>query len=619
MIVYKGTREDFHHDCIYGEIARRLERVFKDNHLVGGTAGEVRAWDSSLPIMDSVLEIADVPGDVYVSIELQIPLTAKRIDFLVSGYDDKGQENVVIVELKQWSDCEPTDYPGLVNTYVGGGSRNVAHPCYQAWSYAATIENFNDAYQKWNLSLHPCAFLHNFPNDNGYKINGSIYKEYIDEAPLFLREDRAKLASFISKFIKKSDRDKAIVEIDRGKIRPSKSLQDTLGSMLRGNQEFVLLDDQKVAFERIMSVVNDAVSKHKKRTIIVKGGPGTGKSILAINLLVKSIGSGLTAAYVTNNSDPRKAYFQKLRQDRMKVSYINNLFLSAGKFIDAPLNAYDFLICDEAHRLSKKSGFRKNLGENQIKEIIHASLVNVFFLDEDQIVMARDIGSHEEIARWAKAEKSELITGSDFVLSSEFRCNGSDAYLAFVDNLLEIRPTAHPTLEDLDFDFDVRDDLCKMRDDLRKLNGNNRARMLAGFCYEWVSDKNPELYDINIGSFHARWNLTSGKQWAIDPDSFERVGCIHTSQGLEFDHIAVIIGKDLLYRDGHVVTNPSARAKRDHSFWGADKKDPTLFDRIIRDTYKVLLTRGQKSCWVYAEDPALREHIKSLLEQESKH
>ena len=616
MIVYQGTRHDFHVVCVYGRIPDVMEQAFKEHHLSGGTAGEVRAWTYSLPAVDHVLEIANVPDDASVSIELQIPLTAKRIDFLISGYDDKGSDNVVIIELKQWSDCEPTPYPGIVNTYVGQANRNVAHPSYQAWSYAATIENFNEAYEKNELKLYPCAFLHNFPNANRFKLDGSMCREYIDEAPLFLKDDRDKLAAFISKFIKKSDQGRAIFGIENGKIRPSKALQDTLGSMLKGNQEFVLLDDQKVAFERILSLAREAVRDQKKRTIIVQGGPGTGKSVVAINLLVAAIREGLTAAYVTKNAAPRNVYFEELRKEKVKSSYVRNLFLGSGKFVDSPANAYNLLICDEAHRLNAKSGIFQNLGENQIKEIIHASLVNVFFLDEDQIVTTKDIGSQDEISKWAEEEKSELIAGKDFVLSSQFRCNGSDAYLAFVDNLLDIRKTAHPTLEGLDFDFRVYDDLCLMREDLRKLNGNNKARMLAGYCYDWVSKNNLSAYDINIGHFHAQWNFSSTSTWAIDPDSFEQVGCIHTCQGLEFDHVGVIVGKDLLFRDGRVVTDYHVRAKTDQSLKGIKSMaDKSIADRIIRDTYKVLLTRGQKSCWVYFEDEELRNYVKSLLEK----
>lgn len=616
MIVYEKSKHEFHVDVLYGVIADRLEEIFRKYHLNGGSVGEYRAWNSSLPIMDNILELSGIPDDVNVSIELQIPLTAKRIDFLVSGYDDKDKENVVIIELKQWSDCEPTPYPGIVNTFVGQATRNVAHPSYQAWSYAATIENFNEAYEKNELKLYPCAFLHNFPNANRFKLDGSLYREYIDEAPLFLKDDRAKLASFIGKFIRKSDQGRAIFGIENGKIRPSKALQDTLGSMLKGNQEFVLLDDQKVAFERILSLAREAVRDQKKRTIIVQGGPGTGKSVVAINLLVSAIREGLTAAYVTKNAAPRNVYFEELRKEKVKSSYVRNLFLGSGKFVDSPANAYNLLICDEAHRLNAKSGIFQNLGENQIKEIINASLVNVFFLDEDQIVTTKDIGSQDEIRKWAEEEKSELIAGKDFVLSSQFRCNGSDAYLAFVDNLLDIRKTAHPTLEGLDFDFRVYDDLCLMREDLRKLNRNNKARMLAGYCYDWVSKNNLSAYDINIGNFHAQWNFSSTSTWAIDPDSFEQVGCIHTCQGLEFDHVGVIVGKDLLFRDGRVVTDYHVRAKTDQSLKGIKSMgDKSIADRIIRDTYKVLLTRGQKSCWVYFEDPALREYVKSLIKR----
>lgn len=617
MIVYENTKAQFHSDVIYGVLTDRLETVFREFHLSGGSTGEYRAWNNSLPIMDNVLELSRLPDDIRVSIELQIPLTAKRIDFLVSGFDEAGHENVVIVELKQWEDAEPTAYPDLVNTFVGGNRRNVAHPCYQARSYAETIENFNESFEKKEIQLRPCAFLHNFPASRRRKIDGPLYSESIFEAPLFLKEDRLKLADFISRYVKTSDQGKAIYAIDHGRIKPSKALQDAIVSILKGNEEFVLLDDQKVAFERILGLVEESQKDHRKRTVLVKGGPGTGKSVLAVNLLSEAIHRGLTSAYVTKNAAPRNVYFEKFRLEKGRNGYLKNLFLGSGSFVGSRKNEFDFLICDEAHRLNAKSGIFQNKGENQVKEIIDASLVNVFFLDEDQIVTLKDIGSSEEVAKWANKEGSLLYSGPDFALSSQFRCNGSDAYLAFVDSLLGIRETAHPNLEGLNFDFRVYDDPGKMMEDLRKLNADNKARMLAGYCYDWVSKGDPSLFDIEIGSFKAQWNFNSTSTWAIDPDSFDQIGCIHTSQGLEFDHVGVIIGKDLVYRDGKVMTDYTKRAKTDQSLRGLKKMpDKSIADKIIRDTYKVLLTRGQKSCYVYAEDDALRDYIGSFAKKE---
>ena len=297
------------------------------------------------------------------------------------------------------------------------------------------------------------------------------------------------------------------------------------------------------------------------------------------------------------------------------MSYISNLFKGSGSFVDAKENEFDCILADEAHRLNARSGLYGKQGENQIKEIIHASKVSVFFIDEDQIVTAKDIGSVDEIRKWAKEEGSIVHEGEDLELVSQFRCNGCDGYLCFLDNLLQIRETANVDREDRDYDVKVYDDPVRLREDLRKKNErNNKSRRVAGYCYPWVSKRNPLLYDIVLeNGFRAQWNFNDTKTWAIDKDSFDQVGCIHTCQGLEFDYVGVIIGKDLIYRNGEVLTVPSERAKTDISLKGCH--DRKKADKIIRDTYKTLLTRGQKGCYIYCEDKRLSSYIKKCLKQ----
>ena len=136
-----------------------------------------------------------------------------------------------------------------------------------------------------------------------------------------------------------------------------------------------------------------------------------------------------------------------------------------------------------------------------------------------------------------------------------------------------------------------------------------------------LKNPNSDVYDIVLeDDFKAKWNFNNTDTWAIDDKSFDQVGCIHTSQGLEFDYVGVIIGKDLVYRDNKVITDYTQRAKTDQSLRGIVKYvnglkkrkiEPNvetddgllkLSDRIIRNTYKTLLTRGQKGCFIYCED-----------------
>ena len=276
------------------------------------------------------------------------------------------------------------------------------------------------------------------------------------------------------------------------------------------------------------------------------------------------------------------------------------------------------IIIDEAHRLNAKSGMFKNKGENQIKEIINASKVSVFFIDEDQVVTSSDIGSIQEIEKWAKICGSTLYYNEETKLTSQFRCNGSDGYIAFLDDLLGIRQTANADGFDMDYDLRIYDDPREMREDLRVNNLiNNKARMVAGYCYEWKSKNSNDLsvYDIEMDNgYKARWNFSSTSTWAIDEDSFDQVGCIHTSQGLEFDFVGVILGKDIRYENERIITDHTKRAKSDQSLKGLKQnQDPQLVDRIIRNTYKTLMTRGQKGCYIYCEDQSLREYFRTRI------
>ena len=616
MIVYSGSIRDFGHDVDAGVIADRVKNALESRHISTGNQSEYRSWDQSLQYMKNVLTTKEIPDDLHVAIEYQIPATSKRVDFIISGIGENDSRNLVIIELKQWERATRTSREDIVMTYLAGIQRAVTHPSYQAYSYAKMIENYNENAQSDQIGFHPCCYLHNYQEEYRDEIDNTLYKDIVSIAPLHLKRDVFKLREFISKHIKKSDQGKLLYEIDHGRIKPSKALQDTIVSMIRGNEEFVMIDEQKVVYSTIKKLLERALASDEKHTVIVEGGPGTGKSVVAINLLADF--RDHVVNYVTKNAAPRNVYFRKMQEGNFRLSYVKNLFRSSGAYIDSPKNAFDCLIVDEAHRLNDKSGMYGHLGENQIKEIINAAKVSVFFIDEDQVVTTKDFGSVQEIIKQAKRMGSTVHRGDDYKLTSQFRCNGSDGYIAFMDDVLGIRETANPDGFDMEYDLRVYDDPVRMRDDLRRLNRiNNKSRMIAGYCYEWVTKKHAssDLFDIGLANgFKAKWNFGSTNTWAIDEDSFEQVGCIHTSQGLEFDYVGVIIGKDLLYRNGKVVTDMTSRAKTDHSLKGIKTtKNFDLADRIIRNTYKTLLTRGQKGCYIYCEDDALRAYLKERI------
>jgi DUF2075 family protein len=423
-------------------------------------------------------------------------------------------------------------------------------------------------------------------------------------------------SDFVKKHItKKSSKGDLLYLIEHGRLRPTKALQDSLASMVKGNKEFMLLDEQAVCFDMCLKTMNQCLKDRKKRTIVIQGGPGTGKSVLAVNLLMEYINQSLNASYVTKNSAPRQAFLNLLtRGNAMRQTEIQQLFRSPFGLSNCDENGYDCLIVDEAHRLVKKM-YGDWSGENQVKECINASLLSIFLLDEDQAVTTKDIGSIKEIQYWCKELGSRLIITDETKLVSQFRCNGSDAYIQFIDDLLQRLPeTVHVDLSELNFDFKVFDDPNEMREALRDKNQiNNKSRMVAGYCYDWNVKHRRGDWDIMLGdNFKAKWNLENDKVWAINPSSFEEVGCIHTAQGLEFDYVGVFIGKDLIYNPitGRLESNKEAISKDDKSS-GIRSAKPDKAHQLILNTYKTLLTRGQKGCYVYCEDPELRKYIKS--------
>lgn len=620
MIVYNANKQTFVQDVRSGVIATKILNLIREKGLNAGQDREFASWHNSMKFMRDIVDDSEIDDDVQIAIEYNIPQTSKRVDFIIVGADEKDRENIVIVELKQWSKAEVVDddMHFSVRTYVANDKRIVCHPSYQAYSYSRFLNNYSQAIHDRNIHLIPCAYLHNYLPAYKSALSAEIYKEWYTTAPFFIMDEVQQFNEFVKEFVtKKSAHGDLLYQIENGRIRPTKSLQDALATMVRGTPVFDLLDEQAVCYDMCIRTMLQCLKDQKKRTILVQGGPGTGKSVLAVNLLMHFITSACNAAYVTKNSAPRQAFLSILSQNKAEnIAEISQLFRSPFGLASVPANSYDCLIVDEAHRLVKKMYGDWN-GENQVKECINASLLTVFLLDEDQAVTTKDIGSVQEISKWCEELGSTIIMREETKLTSQFRCNGSDAYIQFVDNLLQRKEESIAVpLSELNYDFRLFDDASQMRDALREKNAiNNKARMVAGYCYDWNVKNRRGDVDIELpGGFQAKWNLANDKIWAINPRSFEEVGCIHTAQGLEFDYVGVLIGKDLTYdkSSGRIVTNKSAISTDDKSsgIRGASEEDAR---RLILNTYKTLLTRGQKGCYVYCEDEALREFFKKML------
>jgi uncharacterized protein len=617
VIVYLADKTQFLRDNDHGEIDEIIDERFR--HITGKKVGkaELRSWQSSLGQMAGVLRDDGIPADTGVAVEYHIPQSSKRIDVTLTGRGPNDEKNAIVIELKQWDKAASTTKDAIVVTRVGRGLHELVHPSYQAWSYAALLEGFNTAVYDGHIALQPCAYLHNYRSDG--EIDSPVYSSYIEKAPLFLKGDAEtqRLREFIKRHIKKGDRSEILYEIEHGEIRPSKALADSLAGLLKGNQEFVLIDEQKTVYEAAIAAAQSA-SAAQPRVVIVTGGPGTGKSVVAINLLVALTGKGLVCQYVSKNAAPR-AVFQAKLAGTMRRTRFASLFSGSGAFTELPPNEFDVLIVDEAHRLNEKSGLFGNLGENQVMELVNSAKCTIFFVDEDQRVTLKDIGSTELIATFAGEKGAEV---EEYTLASQFRCGGSDAYLAWLDNTLNIRPTANTVLTAGEFDFRVFDSPDELHQFIEDKNGSNKARVVAGYCWDWASKTRPSAYDISIGqTYRKRWNLGSdGSLWIIAEESISEVGCIHTCQGLELDYVGVIVGPDLIVRDGRVLTLPERRARQDQSLKGYksfSKREPARAkreaDRVIKNTYRTLMSRGMKGCYVYCTDEETADYFRNAL------
>ena len=624
MLVYEGIKSGFINDVDLGIIADKIRNKYIEKIKRKPSTPEFNSWKNSMQYMRGVLSDNEIPDNTGIAIEYNIPPTGCRIDFMMSGYK-KNESNVVIVELKQWDRAtEVGQMDGIykVNTYTGGGLRDVNHPSYQAMTYANLIKDYNESVQIQDINVISCAYLHNYYFDSDDTLLSDNYKEYTSAAPLFGHNDVLKLREFIKKYIENGDDGKILFDIDNGRIRPSKMLQDSLAQMLKGNKEFYMIDNQKIVYEYAIKNAIETLSSNSKNVMIVRGGPGTGKSVLAINLLVELSNRKMTTFYVSKNDAPRRVYSSKLKGSFNK-SFIEHLFLGSGKFVNSDSNELDCLIVDEAHRLNEKSGFYHNEGENQIKEIINAARFSIFFIDENQKVTLNDIGSEELIKKFANDLGAGIYT---YELDSQFRCNGSDGYLAWLDNALEIRKTANFDIDGFDYDFKVFDDPNEMRKAIEEKNKvNNKSRLVAGYCWNWPTgntrnDTNFHEITIPEHNFEISWNLDGGEAFAIGENSINEAGCIHTVQGLEFDYVGVIIGDDIRYENGHILTDYTKRAKTDTSLNGIKKlaneqgqdKANIIADAIIKNTYRTLMTRGMKGCYIYCTDSQLSAYFKEL-------
>ena len=621
---------------------------------------EMRAWQNSLRAAhDAIVHSGDpLPDSCGVMIEYKLPLTERRVDLILTGEDNQGNGNCVIIELKQWSDAEPVpDKPGVVIATVGNSTRRETnHPCYQAWSYASYLATMNLNVQQACIRPDACAFMHNYwyqgEND---PLAVEPNRELVAKTPIYGLNGFRNLHQHLERKIGCGNGQKLLDLIADGRIVPGTRLIDTLCDVFdkTSPRYFTLLDEQHLAYQTIMQAARKLPTKGNKRCVIIKGGPGTGKSVVAVKALVdllryhRQSESGRNIRFISPTASFRSAVVDMLgsgdrqrREDFVRTkTQIKNLFCGSAVFFDTKTDPvpmkdrYSVLICDESHRLHSQQNYYK--GENQIEDIINAAKVSVFFVDDNQALRPNDIGSENSIRDAAAKFGAEVQTVE---LTAQFRCGGANGFLNWLSDVfgLSSTPTANATgWRKADFDFDIvetpeeiiRFVEAKNTAATQNLNIPGRAvfpgaRMLAGYAWPWsqYDSKTKDLpLDVDLGTVRLPWNSRNASyDWALDPTRTNEVGCVHTSQGLEFEYVGVFIGPDLRYDPETKKLWADYRRYCDTggkvNLGKGEERDRELLKYVCR-CYRVLLSRGVRGARVWCADPNLGRMLRESLAQ----
>lgn len=622
MLLYAGTTPDFIRATTHNAIAQRLADAFTAHYRHSPSPSEFQSWQNSLRSFSDVLREGELLQQ-GILLEYQLPLSSRRIDAILTGRDAT-RDRAVIVELKQWSTSEQGSNDDLLRTWVGGNHRDVLHPSVQANQYRRYLEDMHEVFHSTDdrVALEACAYLHNYrpvKNDALFDRRSEAVRNL---APIFTSGDVLQLARHLFSRLSEGDGERVMGRLAESRYRPAKKLLAHVSNVIKEEPAFVLLDEQQVVFSQVLAAVETAMTDHRKHVFLVHGGPGTGKSVLALNLLGALSGKGCNVQHATGSKAFTKT-LQKIvgRQAAQQFRYFNN-------FGQAERNDVDVLLCDEAHRIRASSNHQYTKAamrsdRPQIQEIIEAARVSVFFVDDQQIVRPNEIGSSALIKE--SASEHQCVLHENW-LEAQFRCAGSDGFVGWVDNTLEVRKTANILFDQAQetLEFGIVASPEELDALIRKKAGEGHsARLVAGYCWPWskeLAEDGQLAKDVRIGAFERPWNarpdmtglprgVPKADYWAYEAGGLDQVGCIYTAQGFEFDYVGVIWGWDLRYEPG--------------SGWVGDrtisndapvKRSRDRFLALVKNTYRVLLSRGMKGCFVYFEDPETEKFVRSRTE-----
>ena len=620
--LYWGTTSDFVEQTTQNRITETLRGAFFDHFGFDPSPSELRSWRNSLKALANALRYGDFL-DHGLFLEFQLPMSSRRIDALVAGQDHDGRAGAVLIELKQWDHAEASDVPDCVGVLYGGRIRDQLHPSAQVGQYRQYLSDTHTAFHDANISLNACAFLHDFPYDPQSDLYDRRYAHLLGVYPLFAGDRLDELVDFLDTRLGGGGGLRVLHSVREGRYRPHRRLLEHTAAMIRQEPTYTLLDEQQVVFKSILAAVDRAASLDQKAVFVIRGGPGTGKSVLAINLIAELSAAG----YITHHATGSSAFTQTVR--KLVGTRAASLFTYTHSYLNAEENQLDVLICDEAHRIRRYSWNRwtKKKAENadrpQIDELLSVARVSVFFIDDLQAVRPNEIGNSDWIEEWADRHGAEV---HEHQLEIQFRCGGSDGFVRWVESTLGVRRTAHALWNgDPGFDFDIVDSPEELEAMIRsRADEGFSARLVAGYCWPWSAptDDGHLVDDVRIDGWSRPWNarpnagrlapgIPKSHLWASEPGGIDQVGCIYTAQGFEFDYVGVIFGKDLVYRP-----REGWRGRPEFSHDSGLKRgtDAEQFTQLVQNTYRVLLSRGLRGCYVYFLDEKTRDFFESRMD-----
>ena len=578
---------------------------------------EKRSWENSLVEISELLIQCEL-GEVVLLVEYQLPYSSKRVDVLALGSDPKtGQPTIIAIELKQWTNASLIE--GALDTLKidSYGNTPILHPAVQVSRYCEYLNDFNRYVSDDNTNLFGIAYLHNWIDANNPALD---LIQPTSHGMLFTANQKNRLKEFLIARISSKFSEQITDDFLNSKVAPTKQLMQLAADEVKNREQFRLLDEQQIAYSMVMKALRDAETSNTKTAVIITGGPGTGKSVIALSLLGELSRRGKTTLHATGS----KAFRNSLRKVAgARAPQIQKLFSYFNSFMSAERNSLDVIICDEAHRIRETSANRYTkadlrTGTPQLHELLNVARVPVFLLDSNQVVRKGETGTPEYIEVEARNLGLNVIRVD---LDGQFRCGGSRLYETWLNGFLKIEDSKTIAWsKDPNFNVIVADSPDEIVEKLQGFESEGyKSRITAGYCWTW-NDPNADgtlPNDVKIGDWTRPWNVKgdrgvgeymSGELWAIDPKGFDQIGCVYTAQGFEYDWNAVIFGPDLVWRAGIWVGDRSG--SRDPAMRGIT---PEHFETLVKNTYKVLLTRGLVGTILYSVDEETQEHFRTLF------